>query len=150
MELFLLDTLKTSFSMEDLTQEWTQLGLFFPKWGHFFRFSNKSRGGLPPPAPPPSCAPERYFLVTYIWYILNAELYFLDNFWISYEANCNLSLFLLLKNVTFNWCWQQTMVKNQHVVLQIWYHGIHNISKIVFKSLKISLKRKSLLFIKCF
>ena len=42
--------------MEDLTQEWTQLRPFFPKSGHFFRFSNKGKGGLPPP--PSSCAPE--------------------------------------------------------------------------------------------
>ena len=40
LELFLLDTLKTTFWMEDSTQEWTQLGLFSPKSGHFFRFSN--------------------------------------------------------------------------------------------------------------
>ena len=33
---FSLDTLKTTILMEDLTQEWTQLGPFFPKSGHFF------------------------------------------------------------------------------------------------------------------
>ena len=37
--------------MEDSTQGWTQLGLFFPKSGHFFRFSKKGRGGLPYPLP---------------------------------------------------------------------------------------------------
>ena len=51
LELFLLDTLKTTFWMEDWTQEWTQLGLFFPKLGHFFRFSKKGRGGLLPSLP---------------------------------------------------------------------------------------------------
>ena len=56
MELFLLDTLKTIFLMEDLTQEWTKLGPFFPKSIHFVRFSNKSRGDLPH-LPLPSCAP---------------------------------------------------------------------------------------------
>ena len=32
----LLDTVKVIFRKEDSTQEWTQLGLFFPKSGHFF------------------------------------------------------------------------------------------------------------------
>ena len=31
LELFLLDTLKTTFGMEDSTQGWRQLGPFFPK-----------------------------------------------------------------------------------------------------------------------
>ena len=35
---FLLDTLKTTFQMENLTQTWTQSGLFFQKSGYFFRF----------------------------------------------------------------------------------------------------------------
>ena len=44
--------------MEDSNQVWTQLGPFFPKSGHFFRFSKKGRGGLPAPPPPhPSCVP---------------------------------------------------------------------------------------------
>ena len=42
LELFLLDTLKTTFSMKNLTQEWTQLGPFFTKPGLFFLFSNKA------------------------------------------------------------------------------------------------------------
>ena len=46
-KLFLLDTLQTTFWMEDLTQVWTQLGSFFPKSGHFSRFSKKGRGGSP-------------------------------------------------------------------------------------------------------
>ena len=48
LELFLLDTLKTIFWMEDSTQGWTQLGPFFPKSGHFFRFWKKGRVGLLP------------------------------------------------------------------------------------------------------
>ena len=31
--------------MEDSSQGWTQLGPFFLKSGHFFRFSIKGRGG---------------------------------------------------------------------------------------------------------
>ena len=46
---FHLDTLKTTFLMEDLSQEWTQLGYFFPKSGQLFPFSNKVRNGLLPP-----------------------------------------------------------------------------------------------------
>ena len=48
---FLLDTLKTTFWMEDSTQGWTQVGPFTPKSGHFFRFSKKGRGGLSPSLP---------------------------------------------------------------------------------------------------
>ena len=41
-------TLKTTFSMEDSTQGWTQLGPFIPKSGLFVRFSKMGRGDLPP------------------------------------------------------------------------------------------------------
>ena len=55
LEFFLLDTLKTTFLIENLTQRWMQSGLFPPKKsGHFFRFSRKGKGGL---LPLPSCAP---------------------------------------------------------------------------------------------
>ena len=56
LELFLLDTLKTTFSMKNLTQEWTQLGPFFTKSGLFFYFQIRQRV-LPSPFPTPSCAP---------------------------------------------------------------------------------------------
>ena len=36
LEFFLLDTLKSTFLMENLTQRWIQSGPFFPKSGHFF------------------------------------------------------------------------------------------------------------------
>ena len=42
LEFFLLDTLKTTFWIENLTQRWTQLGPFFPKLGHFFQFSKRA------------------------------------------------------------------------------------------------------------
>ena len=38
--------------MKNLTQRWTQSGPFLPNLGHFFRFSKKSTGGLPPLSPP--------------------------------------------------------------------------------------------------
>ena len=44
LELFLLDTLKTTCSMEDSSQGWIQLGPFFPKSGHFFQFSKMGKG----------------------------------------------------------------------------------------------------------
>ena len=49
MEFFLLDTLKTTFWIEYLTQRWTLSGPFSEKSRHFFRFSKKGRGGLPLP-----------------------------------------------------------------------------------------------------
>ena len=52
MEFFLLDTLKTTFWIEYLTPKWTQSGSFSEKSQHFFRFSKKGRGGLPPPSLP--------------------------------------------------------------------------------------------------
>ena len=39
MEFFLLGNLKTTFSMENLTQRWSQSGHFFPKLEHSFGFS---------------------------------------------------------------------------------------------------------------
>ena len=41
VEFFLLDTLKTTFSLENLTQRWAQSRAFFQKLGHSFRFSNR-------------------------------------------------------------------------------------------------------------
>ena len=52
---FLLDTLKTTFWTENLTQRRTQSGPLFPNSGHFFLFSKKGRGGLL--LLPPNCAP---------------------------------------------------------------------------------------------
>ena len=39
LEFFLLDTLKTTFWMANLTKRWTQSGNFFPKLEHSFWFS---------------------------------------------------------------------------------------------------------------
>ena len=57
LEVFLLVTLKTRFSMEDSSQGWTQLGPFFPKSGYFFRIPH-------PPSPPAplSCGPVYQYL----------------------------------------------------------------------------------------
>ena len=52
LDIFLLDTLKTKFWLEDLTQGWTELGHFFPKSGHFFWFSKKIMEGFPSLPPP--------------------------------------------------------------------------------------------------
>ena len=41
LKFFLLDTLKTIFGMENLTQRWTQSGPFCPKSGHF-QFSKRA------------------------------------------------------------------------------------------------------------
>ena len=60
-KFFLLDTLKTTFRMVNLTQGCTQSGHFFLKSGHFFFIFKKGQGRPPPPPPPPprpSCAPK--------------------------------------------------------------------------------------------
>ena len=55
LEIFLLDTLETKFQMENLTQQWTHSGLFFPKSISFlFQFS--LRAGEASPLRP-NCAP---------------------------------------------------------------------------------------------
>ena len=46
---FLLDTPKTIFSTENLTQRWTQSGSFFSKSGYFFRFLKRVEEVFPPP-----------------------------------------------------------------------------------------------------
>ena len=53
LELFVLDTLKTIFSMVNLTSGWTKLGPFSPKPGHFFDF--QERVGGPPHSPLVAC-----------------------------------------------------------------------------------------------
>ena len=57
LEVFLLVTLKTRFSMEDSSQGWTQLGPFFPKSGYFFRIPHPLL--LPAPL---SCGPVYQYL----------------------------------------------------------------------------------------
>ena len=51
LEFFLLDTLKTTFWMENWTQRWKQSGPFFPKSGHSCRFSKEGLS-LPPSSTP--------------------------------------------------------------------------------------------------
>ena len=46
LEFFLLDSLKTTFWMENLPQRWTQSVPFFPKPGHFFDFQKMQWGSL--------------------------------------------------------------------------------------------------------
>ena len=53
---FLLDTLKTTFWMENVTQRWTQSGHFLQNQGTFFAIFKIGEGR--PPLPPPSCAPD--------------------------------------------------------------------------------------------
>ena len=55
-ELFLLDTLKTTFWMENLTQKWKQSGHFLQNQGTFFSIFKIGQGSLPP-SHPPSCSP---------------------------------------------------------------------------------------------
>ena len=68
--VFVLDFLKTTFWMEDSTQRWTKLGLFFQKSGHFSRFSKKGREASFP-FPLPTCAPVfLYFISSLILQIM--------------------------------------------------------------------------------
>ena len=53
MGFFLLETLKTTFKIRNLTQD---SGHFFPKLGYFFPIFEKGQG-RPPPPPPSSYAP---------------------------------------------------------------------------------------------
>ena len=46
LELFLQNTVKTTFRIKNLTQRWIQSGPFFAKLGHFFEFSKKDRRGI--------------------------------------------------------------------------------------------------------
>ena len=61
MGFFLLETLKTTIKMRNLTSwfnpRWTQSGHFFPKLGHFFPIFEKGQGH-PSPLPPSSYAPD--------------------------------------------------------------------------------------------
>ena len=54
LKFFLLDTLKTTFSMKNLPQRWTQPGPFLQNQGTFFDFQ---KGLGRPPLFPPGSAP---------------------------------------------------------------------------------------------
>ena len=56
MGFFLLETLKTTIKMRNLTQDGHNQGIFFPKLGHFFSIFEKEQGR--PPLPPSSYAPD--------------------------------------------------------------------------------------------
>ena len=75
-EFFLLDTLKTIFWTENLTQRWMQSGFFFPKWGHFFRFSKRAGEASPLPFSCSSVSVAEYATISqnmpkYAWKCLN-------------------------------------------------------------------------------
>ena len=77
LEFFLLDTLKTTFWMENLTQRWTQSGPFFQKPGHFFQFFK--RAGEASPLPVVACLWVWLNIYQYPWICLNI----LENAWIN-------------------------------------------------------------------
>ena len=56
MFFFLLETLKTTFKMRNLTQDGHNQGIFSQNLGTFFQFLKKGRGDLPP-LPPSSYPP---------------------------------------------------------------------------------------------
>ena len=58
LEFFLLDAVKTTFQMKDLTQKWTQSGFFFPKIRALFSIFKRGQG-RPPPVPP-ICVPDMF------------------------------------------------------------------------------------------
>ena len=77
MDFFLLDTLKITIRIENLTRWWTQSGSFFVESRHFFQFS-KREGEVFPLLP--SCAPvsvAEYASIS--WICLNT----LVNAWIN-------------------------------------------------------------------
>ena len=47
MGFFLLETLKTTIKMRNLTQDGHNQGIFFPKLGHFFSIFEKGQGRPP-------------------------------------------------------------------------------------------------------
>ena len=49
---FLLETLRTTFKMRNLTQDGHNQVIFFSNWDTFFQFLKKGRGDSPPPPPP--------------------------------------------------------------------------------------------------
>ena len=63
LEIFLLDPLKTTFWMENLSQRWKQSGLFIPKSRHLFQFSKRAGEASPLP------------LVLHLWVSLNMHQY---------------------------------------------------------------------------
>ena len=55
---FILDTVKTTFRMKNLTQRWKQSGPSFPKLEHFSNLQKRAWEISPPL--PPSCTPTMF------------------------------------------------------------------------------------------
>ena len=51
MGFFLLETLKTTFKMKNLTRDGNSQGIFFQNEGNFFPIFENGRGDLPPSSP---------------------------------------------------------------------------------------------------
>ena len=63
MGFFLLETLKTTFKIRNLTQDGHNQGIFFPKFGHFFPIFKIEQGRHSSPPPPSSYAPDLKILI---------------------------------------------------------------------------------------
>ena len=104
----IVDTLKTTFWMENLTQRWAQPGPFFAKSGLFFRFSK--RAGEVYPLSPSSAAVNvtEYTSISlnmskYPWKCLNKLL------WLCYGSEYTWSYYM------FNGLLKMHQVLNSHV-----------------------------------
>ena len=104
----IVDTLKTTFWMENLTQRWAQSGPFFAKSGLFFRFSK--RAGEVYPLSPSSAAVNvtEYTSISlnmskYPWKCLNKLL------WLCYGSEYTWSYYM------FDWLLKMHRVLNSHL-----------------------------------
>ena len=93
MVFFLLDTLKTTFSIANLTQRWAIKAFFFPKSRLFFDF----REGREASPLPPSCAPSICKTVTqsskYVW------------LWLHYNSIMPEYPLMCLNVPQYTWTW---------------------------------------------
>ena len=116
LEPFFLDTLKTTFWMENVNPKWTQSEPTFPKSGHLFWISKRSH--LPPY---PICAPvsvaEYTFLCLnlskYPWKCLNELLWLClgsEYAWSSYMFDKLLKMLVVL-NKPGIWIWHACVFK---------------------------------------
>ena len=101
LELFLLETLKTTFWMEDLTPGWAQLVSFFLKSVHFFDFWKKLKEASPPL---PTVTQEEFStdLPRFIIKLHNGRQHLNWFFYMSFQMELNLHYTRLLYYTTLH------------------------------------------------
>ena len=130
LEIFFLDTLKTTFWTKNLTQRPKQSGLFFPKSGHLSPFSifKKGKGSLSSsplvfaPVRVAEYAPVSLNITKYPWKCFN-KLFWIcqgsEYAWSSFMFDRLLKMPRILNKQGF-WIWKRCICKGYAIFQYAW------------------------------